>query len=237
VSSAWRIGVDLVGERHRSAERTQASAAFDDGRDFRVVPEVDEGDLSAVILGVRRPMPDARADDWSAGVHVEIGAFDDGYYLRPTAHASLRRSSADHSRDVMFTGSAGLVTADAPSQRVFLIGGTGTVAGYPFRSFAGHRYALLDAQYSHGLVEPWVRIRLVGAAGVAGGSPSFDAGADPPTRAWQAWNLPGTNGLRSSLGGGLSLFWDVLRIDAVRGLNGGDWHFVISFHPDLLDIG
>jgi hypothetical protein len=29
----------------------------------------------------------------------------------------------------------------------------------------------------------------------------------------------------------------VLRIDAMRGLNGGDWRFVVSFHPDLLDIG
>jgi hypothetical protein len=237
VSASWRIGVDLVGERHRSAERTQATAAFDDGRDFRVVRRIDEGDLSAVVIGIRRPMPDPRADDWSASVEAEIGAFDSGYYFRPTVHASIRRSSADHSRDVILAGSAGLVTADAPSQRVFLIGGSGTVPGYPFRSFVGHRHVLLDAQLSQTLVEPWVRVRLVGAAAAAGGPPAFDAGADPLARAWQSWDLPGTNGFRTSLGGGLSLFWEVLRIDAVRGLNGGDWRFVVSFHPDLLDIG
>jgi hypothetical protein len=237
VSPNWDIGIELVGEQHRDAYRTQETTPFDDGRTFRAVRGIDEGDVSMAIFGLRRPMPDPRADDWGAGLDIEVGAFAGSYYLRPVMHASLLRGNADHSRDVIISGSAGIVTGDAPSQRIFLLGGAGTLPGYPFRSFGGHRYALVDAQLSQTVIAPWIRVRAVGALGIAGASPDFDPVTDPATRAWQTWDIEDSDGLRASLGGGVSLFWDVLRIDAVRGINGGDWRAVFTFHPDLLDIG
>jgi hypothetical protein len=119
---------------------------------------------------------------------------------------------------------------------MFVLGGIGTLPGYPFRSFLGRRYMLLDAQASQAVLEPWLRIRAVAAAGATGGLPQLGPVVGGATRAWQTWNIRGTERLRASLGGGISLFWDVLRADAVRGLNGGDWRFVLSFHPDLLDV-
>ncbi|HSJ32165.1 MAG TPA: hypothetical protein VK933_12070 [Longimicrobiales bacterium] len=233
---ALRMDVELAGERHISASRTQSTALLNDGREFRAVRQIDDGDLSFGVVTLRRPMPDARADDWSVTLATEVGAFAGSFYVRPTVGAAIRRSSADHRRDIVVAGSAGMTTADAPSQRLFLLGGQGTLSGYPFRSFAGTRYALMDAQASQTVLEPWLRLRLVGSVGAAGGLRPDDVAADGELPAWQAWNVRGTDGIRTSAGGGVSVFWDVLRMDAVRGLNGGDWRFVLSFHPDLRDI-
>ena len=236
VGRALRADLELAGERHASAERTQSAALFDDASEFRPVRAIDNGDLSAAVLTLQRPMPDPRADDWSAGLEIEIGAFDGGYYVRPIGRVGLRRSSADLARAVVLTASAGIMTSEAPSQRMFLLGGTGTLPGYPFRSFLGRRYVLLDAQASLSVLEPWLRLRAAGSMGAAGGLPRLDPLVQDPTRAWQTWGIHGSDGLRTSLGGGVSLFWDLLRADLVRGLNGGSWRFVLTFHPDLRDV-
>src|SRR5690606_17603461 len=137
---------------------TQESALFDEQSEFRPVLPIDDGDLSAVLLHVQRPMTDARANDWSARVDVEIGAFDENYYARPTVRAAFRRSSADLRRDIVLSARAGLVTSDAPSQRLFLLGGMGTLPGYRFHSFAGRRFVLVDAQASFSVLDPWLRL-------------------------------------------------------------------------------
>lgn len=236
VGRGLRVDVGLTGERHTSAEQTQDAALFDDASEFRDVRPIDDGDLSTAVLTLRRPMPDPRADDWSARIDAEIGAFDGSYYLRPSIALGLRRSSEDLARELMLGLSAGALTGNAPSQRMFLLGGTGTLPGYPFRSFLGRRYVLLDAQLTQSVFAPWLRVRAVGAVGATGGLPTFDPVIDSSASAWQTWDVSGSEGLRASVGGGVSLFWDVIRADIVRGLNGGDWRLVLTFHPDLLDI-
>jgi hypothetical protein len=221
-----------VGERHESAVRTQDAAPLDGENGFRAVRAIDPGDLSAATLSLRRDMPDPRADDWSAELAIEVGAFAESYYIRPVIGAAVRRSSADHARDLLVRARAGLTSTAVPSQRLFVLGGSGTLPGYAFRSFAGTRFALLEATASQGVLDPWIRLRATAAVGAATGLRSSTA--EP--RAWQTWGVAGTDGLRASAGGGLSLFWDLLRIDGVRGLNGGDWRILITFHPDLHDI-
>lgn len=229
-------GLDLVAERHSGASLTQSAALLNDSEEFRDVRAIDAGDVSSAVFTLRRPMPDPRAEDWSAELGLEIGAFDGNYYARPTFDVEVRRSSADLSRDVTVAASGGFVTAHAPSQKLFVLGGRGTLPGYAFRSFAGRRYAHVDVQASLAVVQPWVRVRAVGAAGIAAGLPSFDPATDAATPAWQTWNVSGSDGVRASVGAGVSLLWDLLRIDALRGVNGGDWRYEVSFHPDLLDI-
>src|SRR5690606_41321270 len=49
--------------------------------------------------------------------------------------------------------------------------------------------------------------------------------------------LPGTDGVRTSVGFGVSGFWDQLRLDLVRGLNrGGEWQLLFSIAPDFRDM-
>ena len=119
-----------------------------------------------------------------------------------------------------------------PAQRLFLIGGPGTLPGYDIRSFAGDRFGLASAELTRDVFAPWVRGRLTAAAGwTAFGSSSLPAGWDVgyPTSA--------TGGVKSSVGAGVGLFWDIIRLDLARGLNsGGRWQLVLSVTPTLWDF-
>jgi hypothetical protein len=224
-----RAELELGWEHHDSPLLAHSTPPFSDSRTFRAVRAIDEGDLAWGSIALYRPMPDPRADDWSGQLALEGGVFEADVYLRPTARFALRRATRDHARDLQIAARAGLLTARAPSQRLFVLGGRGTLGGYPFRTFAGRRYALVSAEASADLVAPWIRIRGVAAAAASGGL--SDSGP-----AWRTWPVADTDGLRSSAGIGVGLLWDLLRVDAVRGLNGGSWQWIISFHHDLRDI-
>jgi len=228
------IETELIAERHRSASLSVASAPFNDDAQFRPVLRIDDGDLSAFTVALRRPAP-AQTSGWGATARVEIGAFADGAYVRPTAEAQFDRESADHHRNFSVIASAGFVAGETPSQRLFLIGGQNTLPGYGYRTFAGDRFALVNVESRAGVFEPWVGIRAVGAIGAAGGLRSTASPA-PAQPAWATWQTTSTAGIRTSAGAGLSLFWDVLRVDAVRGLNGGKWQVLIGFHREFWDI-
>jgi len=227
---------ELLGERHTSATRTEADAIFNGDAAFNGVLPIDEGDLSAFVVALRRAVPDPLADDWGGIARVEVGAFGGSAYLRPTISASLRRASADHARELLVEAAAGLVTGDAPSQRLFLLGGMNTLPGYPHRAFLGRRHALLNVEASAAVLEPWLRVRAIAAAGATGGLPDLTPTADGTGPAWTHWGRSGTDGIRTSAGVGVSLFWDLLRIDAMRGLNGGRWQVYVGFHRELWDI-
>src|SRR5690606_35780431 len=115
-----------------------------------------------------------------------------------------------------------------PPQKLFLLGGAATLPGYEYRSFAGTRFALAELEASREIVGPWVRGRVLGAVGWAGlGSATL------PTD----WQAGPTNGLRATLGAGVGLVYDLLRIDLARGLSdGGKWQAILSVNPSLADI-
>jgi len=37
--------------------------------------------------------------------------------------------------------------------------------------------------------------------------------------------------VRPSVGAGVALLWDVIRVDAVRGLDDGEWEWIVSVNP------
>jgi hypothetical protein len=59
---------------------------------------------------------------------------------------------------------------------------------------------------------PWLGIRAISAAGTT------------------------TRTIRTSAGAGVSLFWDILHIDEIKGLNGGRWVTQITSTRLLDDI-
>ena len=69
------------------------------------------------------------------------------------------------------------------------------------------------------ILTPWFRLRLFASSGVTG----LERNRLP-----QNWTGETTDGLKSSLGAGLGLGWDILRLDAARGVNGGEWEFILS---------
>jgi hypothetical protein len=226
--NAWSWEVALAGERHSRATLTQQAALFDDSSTFRPVRTISDGDMGFVRLTLDRPVIDARADAWGAQTQLELGQWRGNFFGRVTFDASLRRSSADHERQLLVLGSAGATSStERFDHRRFLIGGSNTLPGYPYRSMGGMVYGLLNAELRQSVWEPWIGVRALGAAGLAGGV----AGG-------LADNLDRVRtGAGTSLGAGVSLLWDMLRIDAVRGLNRyGEWQVLLSFHPDFWDI-
>jgi hypothetical protein len=229
--------VDVMGERHRSAALTERTALFSDSARFRVVRPIDEGDLGAASAALVRRMPDPRSSAWSAVVRAELGTFDAEWYLRPSVEASLRRTTTDQSLQLLLSGSAGALLGNAPSQRLYLLGGTGSLPGYDYRAYAGTQYALAGLEASAAAFGPWLRLRLIGAAGAVGGlNGPQPLQPDSGSPAWQSWGVSGTDRVRFSAGAGIALFWDLLRIDWVRGLNGGSGRLLFSFHRDFWDI-
>jgi hypothetical protein len=148
-------------------------------------------------------------------------------YLRGILESRLDRQYEWRRAAVEVEGGAGFAVTDLPRQALFLLGGRGTVPGYPFRAYGGDRAAHAMARVGADLREPWVRVHGIAAAGW-----SRDGRASGSALA--AWGAAPTPGVIPSLGAGFGLFYDLLRIDAVRGLGpGGLWEFVIEARRDF----
>jgi hypothetical protein len=204
-------------ERHASAERVLSASR-------RAVRPVAEGILGSVEGRTTVTLP-------GSGRGTLTGSFgrlgDDGF-ASLLARAEWRLESPARAWKVRSELAAGAATLRTPPQMLFLLGGPETLPGHDYRTFVGRRFWLARLEATHPLRPPWVGIRTFAALGAAG-----LAGASTPP----AWHAHGSAGLRTSVGVGLSLGWDVLRLDLARGLRDGRWEVTFSvdprFHPWL----
>lgn len=225
LGTGWAGTATLAYEDQRSAALQETSALLDGDAAFRPVRPIADGALARAELSIARIAP--LAFGLTGRLGLEAGHFDGASYLRPTIEAAFDRVTADRRGDLRIRAAAGLVTGSAPPQRLFLLGGPGTLPGYGHRTFAGDRFALLELEAAHDLASPWIRLRAVGAAGWT----DFGEGAAPV-----GWGSGPTTGIRTSVGGGVGLFYDLLRIDLVRGLRHGGWQWVFSVSPAIADL-
>ncbi len=196
-------------ERHRSAERVLSDA-------LRPVRPVEEGILGAVGMTAPFGLPANGAAEASGSVgRLGPQSFASGrvqaLWASPS-HGSAWRTS--------LAVSAGAATTGAPVQELFHLGGRGTLPGHGFRSFSGNTFFLTSLEGTHALLHPWVGIRAFAALGASG----LSSRVSLPS----GWNPRGSRGLRASVGAGLSMGWDVLRLDLARGFPDGTWEVVFS---------
>jgi hypothetical protein len=196
-------------ERHRSAERVLSDA-------LRPVRPVEEGILGAVGLTAPFGLPANGAAEASGSVgRLGPQSFASGrvqaLWASPS-HGSAWRTS--------LAVSAGAATTGAPVQELFHLGGRGTLPGHGFRSFSGNTFFLTSLEGTHALLHPWVGIRAFAALGASG----LSSRVSLPS----GWDPRGSRGLRASVGAGLSMGWDVLRLDLARGFPDGTWEVVFS---------
>lgn len=145
----------------------------------------------------------------------------DGLYLRSNAAVTATHQSADRQTDVMLRASAGHATGTMPFQKAFVLGGLNTLPASEHRRMIGLRFALLEGEVARDVWAPWLRVRLRGAAAVAGG--------DHADRVWpQALYTRA-----ASAGVGVGLFWDILRLDVYHGRLGTRAYFSVT--PSLWD--
>ncbi|MEX2282415.1 MAG: hypothetical protein WEE89_08020 [Gemmatimonadota bacterium] len=149
------------------------------------------------------------------------GQYATGGYLRPVIEFDADYFSASRKWSTNTSLSLGAVFGEPPIQKVFFLGGVGTVPGHPSREMIGRRYILASVEVARDVAAPWVRLRLTGAAGSAGGS-------ELP------WDSPrATYHRAASAGLGVGLLWDVLRLDYVFAGQKHGYRFFFSVRPDF----
>ncbi len=213
-------GVDarLTHERHASATRVISS-----GDAYPPVRPIDEGWLTAADLHVELPEP---RSDASLAVTGRVGQLDGEAYATAGARVRWAREEAYRTVPFFIDLRGGIAGSGAPAQELYLLGGRGTLPGHPYRSQIGDRFWLLTVEAGHVVRAPWVEVHAFAAAG----------------RSWmsddrllpEGWPGRRDAAARASLGVGVELLWEVLRVDLARGLGaGGDWTVTFEISPRL----
>jgi hypothetical protein len=209
----------LAAEEHSHATLTQDSA------DFRPVRRTADGNAYVFSVSAERSIRETAGVYWSGTVDVDVVLFNDEPFIRP--HAQLRWNfvTADKATFATMTLRASTqFLRGGPPQYQALIGGRETVPGYAYRAFAGDSYALAGFEVSRAVWEPWLRVRAIGGAGATAFFSDYPHGRLAAAT---------TDGLIIGAGVGVSLFWDILRIDVVRG---DQWRALFSVQPNLRDL-
>ncbi|MDZ7778622.1 MAG: hypothetical protein U5R14_01625 [Gemmatimonadota bacterium] len=188
--------------------------------EYRPVRGIDRGTLGSAELTVPVSLtPTTSAEGTLTGGRIASRAFATlGLEARQTFDLHPLRGDGEVS------AATGWATGDAPAQALYLLGGRTTLPGHGYRDFVGDRYWLVRAEGTIPVYEPWIGVRLIGAAGA-----TYLGPRDLPER----WTSEDSNGVRASVGAGLSLAWDIMRIDLAYGVRGGGWEAVFSVAPGL----
>jgi len=229
----WNGAFGLRVEEHESAARETDFSLLGGSEHFRPVQPIEEGTFYGASAALRRPVAAEVARGVSLGLGVDGGWLDAGddvhRFARPRVEAGwVSRSSGG--TEVTLDASAGGVLGDTPPQAAFLLGGRGTVPGYSFRGYGGDRFALARAAFSAELLPMFVRGRLFAAGGWTGDGESSGTVIGPGP-------LGGRTGEMLSVGAGVGLFFDILRVDIARGLtDGGVWEVIVEANPTFWDF-
>ncbi|HLM68303.1 MAG TPA: hypothetical protein VK358_12280, partial [Longimicrobium sp.] len=232
VGRGWNGALGLRVEEHESAARETDFSLLGGSDHFRPVVPIAEGTFYGGSAALRRTLPAEVARGVSLGFSVDGGRLDTGrdalHFARPRVDAGwVRRGGGG--RELLVEAQAGGVLGDMPPQATFLLGGRGTVPGYRFREYGGDAFALARATLSSDLVPQFVRGRVFAAGGWV------DNSDPPPPLGLDA--LGGRTGGMASVGAGVGLFFDILRIDVARGLGGGGvWEVIVEANPSFWDF-
>ncbi|HEX8361798.1 MAG TPA: hypothetical protein VF613_16895 [Longimicrobium sp.] len=238
----WTGTLRLRAEAHTSA---RLESTFSLGGTLRPVRPVDEGLMLGGSLFFARAAASGVARGWSASAGADGGVLrgdepdelDPTFtitgtraFMRPRVDLGYVRRWTPARAELEAGTSAGMALGELPRQGLFLVGGRGTLPGFPFRAFGGDRFALARVQGSADVVGSWLRGRAFATAGWAdaggaGRAPLLEWGARP------------TGDPRVSVGAGVGLFYDIVRFDVARGLGpGGRWELIFEANPSFWDF-
>ena len=210
-------------EEQESAELV-ADPAF--GGPPRDVRSIEGGRMFELQGGLDLAFGPAIGLSWITELSGDVGWLDadDQNYTRWLLTLTAFGGDPSTGPEYGLHGAVGIATGALPAQRLFLLGGRHTVAGYDFRGWTGDQVAYLSFVYSLPVVQNWVRARVIAAGGWTNITDVSRSGA-------RVLGTGDSEGVRGSLGGGLGLFFDVLRVDVARGLRDGTWEWFFSVNP------
>lgn len=239
-SPSWSVSLAGYAERQREAVLSSGFSFFGDLRPISPI------DATHMMLGGRVALSRAarpEASSWVTGsVFADMGEMatvDDPRgttfgrsprFVRPQVELQVGRRWSPRRAEVTISSGAGFALGELPLQGLYLLGGRGTIPGYEFRTFGGDRYAAFRATLAADVWQPWVRARALGAVGWAGVA---GAGAQALPRS----GARTTDSLLPSVGLGVGLFHDIVRLDVARGLaSDGRWEIIVEANPSFWDF-
>jgi len=217
----WQATAGVAWEKHASAQLLAGPAGDVAPRPVRAI---DDGTEVRFDAGLRRRLGTLAGAAWTAALQASLTPDPDFGYTRWIVSLEVRPPDPDAAWQWEADAAAGVSTGTLSRQHLILVGGRGTVPGYAFRAWGGDRAAFGLVAVSREVVSPWIRVRVLGAAGWA-------EVTSVGRQAAGALGVEDTGGLRASLGGGIGLLWDLVRVDAARGLDDGDWEWIVSVNP------
>lgn len=229
----WRLQAGVFAERQKSASLEQGTALLS-GSAFRPVRLAATGTTFGLTLRLQRDPGDPDRFGWGALAELSAGSFERRGFAIPQLQLDLIRGSRDRRSQARASITSGLAVGSPSRQQLFLIGGRNTLPGYDYRTFVGDAFLLANLEAGRDLLFPLVRARLLGAAGWTGILADEAALSE---RIPAAWETRETRGLRTSVGAGLGLFYDLLHLDLMRGLGpGAHWQFIVSLDSRLWPV-
>ena len=209
-----QVSAELVADPAFGGPPPRPVRPIEDGRMFELQGRFDLAFGPAIGL------------NWVTELSGDVGWLDadDQSYTRWLLELTAVGGDPSTGPEYGLHGAVGIGTGVLPAQRLFLLGGRQTVPGYDFRDWTGDKVAYLSFIYSYPVVQNWVRVRVIGAGGWTDIGDVSRAGA-------RVLGTKDSYGVRGALGGGLGLFFDVLRVDAAHGLRDGVWEWFFSVNP------
>jgi hypothetical protein len=215
VGSASVGGGASVGVRYERHESALDVVTDSSETDFRPVRSVHEGEYGAVDLAVGFAVP----ADGRARVSTTAGRLSDRAALSALGELEWEIGPGRASWSGRIHGEGGVTNPGAPVQTMFLLGGRHTLPGHDYRAYLGNGYWLLRAEGTVPVRPPYVGVRAFGVVGA-----TYLGSVDIPPD----WPLVDSDGLRGSVGVGLSIGWDTMFLDLAHGVRGGGWEAVVS---------
>ncbi|UCG76988.1 MAG: hypothetical protein JSV95_06830 [Gemmatimonadota bacterium] len=219
-----------------AAWESQTSATLSIGaEDARPVRPIRDGDLWSLTASLRPRLPDLLGARSTGILDAEAGILDpedEGEfqgYVRWMFGVELNRRRPDSPWAWEAEIALALAAGTLPPQRLVLLGGRQTVPGYEFRRWGGDQAWLAEILGSRQLLGRWLNLRAFASVGWVGVTTVSEEAAN-------AFSALPSDGLRPSLGAGVGLLNDVLRVDVARGLDRGRWEWMISFNRSLWPI-
>lgn len=188
---------------------------------FRPVRSVDEGTMASVTVSSRFDLPLAG----SGNVSASAGRLQDKNFASVDGGLTWTFAERDARWNTRASLAGGITNADAPAQNMYLLGGRQTLLGHDYRLFAGNAYWLARLEGTVPVRTPFLGLR---AFAVVGSTHLSDPSALPTS-----WAARDSNGLRGTVGLGLSIGWDSTYLDVGRALWGTGWEIMLSVAPQF----
>jgi hypothetical protein len=209
------LSLSLRWEQHRSA---QDVVSEEPDSDWRPVRSVNEGTMGSLTAELRGGLPGGG----SATLAATGGRLGERNFAALDVEARWDIADTADRWSAAVSAEGGVTNPGAPAQTFYMIGGRHTLPGYGYRDFVGNAYWLLRTELTVPVRAPYVGIRAFSVLGA-----SYLGDVSLPAD----WLVEDSDGVRASVGLGLSLGWDTMRLDLGRAVWGGGWEAVFSVAP------